>query len=181
MGCDTARAKGPSERVVIYKHALREAMSESMLEVRDLAILFRLPRRMPWGPHSRVHAVDVISFAVPNGTTFGLVGEKSGSGKSTTALAVMRLVEITSGWIRLGDTVPSDLEDEALRLARRDFQIIFQAPSLNPRTRTGDMKRESLDLMGVGAAGPNATTGWRTSLPSRVCRSVSFGERMAAG
>ena len=128
-------------------------MTESVLEVRDLRVHFKLPRRVPWGPHSSVHAVDGISFEVPRGTTFGLVGE-SGSGKSTTALAVMRLVEITAGRIRLGDTVLSDLEGDALRHARRDFQIIFQDPysSLNPRTRAGDMVREPLDLMGVGAA-----------------------------
>ena len=128
-------------------------MSRSMLQVSDLRVHFKLPRRVPWGPHSKVHAVDGISFDVPQGTTFGLVGE-SGSGKSTTALAVMRLVEITAGRIRLADTVLSDLEGDALRHARRDFQIIFQDPysSLNPRTRAGDMVREPLDLMEVGAA-----------------------------
>ena len=128
-------------------------MSECVLEIRDLRVHFKLPRRMPWGPHPKVHAVDGISFEVPSGTTFGLVGE-SGSGKSTCALAVMRLVEITAGRIRLGDTVLSELEGEALRRARRDFQIVFQDPysSLNPRTRAGDMVREPLDLMEVGAA-----------------------------
>ena len=128
-------------------------MSESVLRISDLRVHFKLPRRVPWGSHSSVHAVDGISFEVPPGTTFGLVGE-SGSGKSTTALAVMRLVEITAGRIRLGDTVLSDLEGDALRHARRDFQIIFQDPysSLNPRTRAGDVVREPLDLMEVGAA-----------------------------
>ena len=128
-------------------------MSRSMLQVSDLRVHFKLPRRVPWGPHSKVHAVDGISFDVPRGTTFGLVGE-SGSGKSTTALAVMRLVDITGGWIRLGDTVLSELEGDTLRQARRDFQIIFQDPysSLNPRTRAGDMVREPLDLMRVEPA-----------------------------
>lgn len=125
---------------------------ESLLEVRDLKVHFNLSRKVPWGARSKVHAVDGVSFDIPGGSTFGLVGE-SGSGKSTTALAVMRLVAITAGRIRLADAVLSDLEDEALRQARRDFQIIFQDPysSLNPRTRAGDMVREPLDLMAIGS------------------------------
>ena len=131
-----------------------------MLQVSDLRVHFRLPRRVPWGPHSKVHAVDGISFEVPQGTTFGLVGE-SGSGKSTTALAVMRLVEITAGRIRLADTVLSDLEGDALRHARRDFQIIFQDPysSLNPRTSSASSSRTS------SRAASGSGSGWRGRSP----------------
>jgi len=46
----------------------------------------------------------------------------------------------------------SDLQGEALRAARRRFQIIFQDPfsSLNPRERAGTTVRAPLDLMQVG-------------------------------
>lgn len=40
---------------------------------------------------SIVHAVNDISFEVPKGITMGLVGE-TGAGKTTTALAIMRLL-----------------------------------------------------------------------------------------
>jgi oligopeptide/dipeptide ABC transporter ATP-binding protein len=129
-------------------------MSEApLLEVTDLKVHFGLKREGLFGPRANVHAVDGINFSVPRGTTFGIVGE-SGSGKSTTALAVMRLVEITSGKIRLGDTMLSDVSGDELRMARRQLQIIFQDPysSLNPRTRAGDIVKEPLDLMEVGAA-----------------------------
>jgi peptide/nickel transport system ATP-binding protein len=129
-------------------------MSDSaLLKVDDLKVHFKLGRTSLFGERQSVHAVDGISFSVKRGTTFGIVGE-SGSGKSTTALAVMRLVDITSGSVRLGDDELSTLEGEALRDARRRFQIIFQDPysSLNPRTRAGDIVKEPLDLMDVGEA-----------------------------
>jgi len=92
-----------------------------------------------------------VSFRVPTGTTFGIVGE-SGSGKTTTALAIMRLVSITEGHVSLGDVTVSDLEKEALRDARRRFQMVFQDPysSLDPRKRAGEIVREPLDLMKIG-------------------------------
>jgi peptide/nickel transport system ATP-binding protein len=95
--------------------------------------------------------VDGVSFSIPRGTTLALVGE-SGSGKTTTALAVMRLAPITEGQVQLGDLALSDLRGEALRAARRRFQIIFQDPfsSLNPRERAGTTVRAPLDLMQVG-------------------------------
>ena len=100
----------------------------------------------------RVHAVDGVNFSVPAGTTFGIVGE-SGSGKTTTALAIMRLVAITQGSVVLGDTQLSDLGPEALRVARRRFQMVFQDPysSLDPRKRASEIVREPLDLMQLGS------------------------------
>ena len=60
-----------------------------------------------------VHAVDGITFAVPQGKTVGVVGE-SGCGKSVTSLSLMQLLQrpqgqIVSGEIRLnaGDRVYS--------------------------------------------------------------------------
>jgi len=121
-----------------------------LLSVQDLQVHF--PRKSSWGrPPEVVRAVDGVSFEVRRGTALAVVGE-SGSGKTTTALAVMRLAPITGGLVRLGDTELSRLEGEAMRLARRRLQIVFQDPfsSLNPRQRAGDAVRAPLDLMKVG-------------------------------
>ncbi len=122
----------------------------SALTVEGLKVHFGGGRGL-LGARPTVHAVDGVSFSVPAGRTFGIVGE-SGSGKTTTALAVMRLVPLTDGRVTLGDTVVSELEGEALRAARRQFQIVFQDPysSLDPRKRAGEIVREPLDLMRIG-------------------------------
>ena len=116
-----------------------------MLRVRDLHVHFRVAH------NTVVQAVDGVDLDIVKGRTLALVGE-SGSGKTTTALSVMRLAPLTSGQILLGDTDLGSLHGEALRLARKRFQIVFQDPfsSLNPRQRAGDVVREPLDLMQVG-------------------------------
>ena len=52
------------------------------------------------GAHTEHRAVDDVTFAVRQGTTFALVGE-SGSGKSTTARMIMRLLDPSSGTVRV--------------------------------------------------------------------------------
>ncbi|MGJ7541776.1 ABC transporter ATP-binding protein [Variovorax sp. LT1R16] len=127
------------------------ASTDVLLSVQDLQVHFPRPGA-GWGrPAEVVQAVDGVSFEISRGSTLAVVGE-SGSGKTTTALAVMRLSPLTSGRIRLGDMDLSALRGEALRLARRRMQIIFQDPfsSLNPRERAGATVRAPLDLMKVG-------------------------------
>lgn len=54
------------------------------LDVTDLSIDFPTARGV-------VHALTDLSFAVAPGRRLGIIGE-SGSGKTTTALAVMRML-----------------------------------------------------------------------------------------
>ncbi len=131
--------------------AAPQASATPLLQVDDLLVHFPLPKTGWFSPPEVVRAVDGVSFSIPRGTTLALVGE-SGSGKTTTALAVMRLAPITAGQVQLGDTALGTLKGEALRAARRRFQIIFQDPfsSLNPRERAGATVRAPLDLMQVG-------------------------------
>ena len=124
-----------------------------LLDVRDLRVHFRRGGLNPFRRAQTVHAVDGVSFSLPRGKTLGLVGE-SGSGKTTVARAILRLAPITAGRIDLGGVRIDELEGEALRLARRRMQYIFQDPysSLNPRVRAGDIVRSPLDVLGIGDA-----------------------------
>ena len=96
-------------------------------------------------------AVDEVTFQVSAGETFGLVGE-SGCGKTTTGRCLLRLIEPTSGEIRINDMDVRALSGGDLRRARRHFQIVFQDPysSLNPRMRVGQIVREPLVIHRIG-------------------------------
>ena len=85
-----------------------------------------------------VLAVDGVSFNVLKGETLGLVGEP-GSGKSVTALSVLRLVprpgRIVEGKIGFqGEDLLEKTEEEMRSIRGRKIAIIFQDPisSLNP-------------------------------------------------
>ena len=90
-----------------------------------------------------VKAVDGVSFSVDRGETLALVGE-SGCGKSTTARAVLRLIEPTAGAVRFDGEDLTAAPTERLRELRREMQIVFQDPyaSLNPRQTVSTILRE---------------------------------------
>jgi ABC-type glutathione transport system ATPase component len=96
-------------------------------------------------------AVDNASFAVARGQTVGLIGE-SGSGKTTIARCVLRLVEPTSGTISLDGVDVTGLSGRRLRQVRRNMQIVFQSPdsSLDPRRSIGASIAEPLRAHGLG-------------------------------
>ena len=129
-------------------------MSESapLLEVKDLVKHYAVRGGVLRRQVGTVHAVDGVSFSVGVGETLGLVGE-SGCGKSTVARTVLRLVEPTSGSIKLNGTEITPLSKSELRPVRRSMQIVFQDPfaSLNPRMTAGDIVGEPLIVHGLAS------------------------------
>ncbi|HYH49149.1 MAG TPA: oligopeptide/dipeptide ABC transporter ATP-binding protein [Acidimicrobiia bacterium] len=97
-----------------------------------------------------VKAVDGISFTVDRGETLALVGE-SGCGKSTTARAVLRLIEPTAGSVRFEGEELRSASAERLRELRREMQIVFQDPyaSLNPRMPVRTILSEPFAIHGI--------------------------------
>jgi oligopeptide transport system ATP-binding protein len=122
-------------------------MSTALLEVRELKKHFPVRRGVFSRVVGQVRAVDGISFDVLRGETLGLVGE-SGCGKTTTGRALLRLVEPTSGSVKLDGLEVTTLPRAELRAVRKRMQIVFQDPysSLNPRLTVGSMIGEAVSL-----------------------------------
>src|ERR1700723_1374099 len=106
-------------------------MTEPILVVRDLSVDARTPEGLR-------PVLEGVSFTLHPGETLCLAGE-SGSGKSLTALSIMRLLSLSlkprSGSIRLVERELTTLSERAMRRVRGgEIAMIFQEPmtSLNP-------------------------------------------------
>jgi len=119
-----------------------------LLEVRELAKHYRLPRERLLSPAPLVRAVQGVSFSLGAGRSLGVVGE-SGSGKSTLARLVMALESPTSGQVRLDSQDLNALTPAALRAAREKLQMVFQDPygSLDPRRTIAQTVAEPLRVL----------------------------------
>jgi peptide/nickel transport system ATP-binding protein len=119
------------------------------IEVRDVARIFRQGTGMFSQPRF-VRAVDGVSFAVPSGGCFGVVGE-SGCGKSTLARLILGLHAPSSGDILVDGR---RLVDMNRRERARLIQPVFQDPfsSLNPRRTIFDIVGLPLAAQGIGRA-----------------------------
>jgi len=86
------------------------------------------------GKKESVKAVNGISFTLQRKEIMGLAGE-SGSGKTTTAMLLLRLYTPTYGSIFFEGKDITSLQGKDLAYFRRNAQLVFQDPyeSLNPR------------------------------------------------
>src|SRR5271156_3410632 len=117
--------------------------NDIVLRVEGLRVAYDHPRGV-------VRAVDEVSFSLRPRERFGLAGE-SGSGKSTMALAILRMVKppgrIEGGAVWLEDIALSGLTDDAMRRLRlAGIAMVPQGSmnSLNPVARIREQIRNAL-------------------------------------
>jgi oligopeptide/dipeptide ABC transporter ATP-binding protein len=136
-----------------------------------------------------VQALGGIDLTIAPGETLGLVGE-SGCGKSTLAKAVIGLVPLTAGSVRLG----GELIDAAARRSpawRARVQMVFQDPSasLNPRSTIGRILEEPLIVHRRGQLAERRSVvaqtleqvGLRPDLAARYPHELSGGQKQRVG
>jgi peptide/nickel transport system ATP-binding protein len=125
-----------------------ETQEPIVLEANELGKVYR--ERSFLGKPREVKAADNVTLTLRKGRTLGIVGE-SGSGKSTVARCIVRLIDPTSGGIRLVGREISDLSRRLLQPHRQRIQMIFQDPyrSLNPRITSGESIAEGPINYGV--------------------------------
>ncbi len=176
----------------------------ALLEVASFSKLFpvggvpgplaRLKRRFSGGPERlpKLHAVDDVSFVVAEGETVGLVGE-SGCGKSTLVRALTRLIDASSGSVKLGarELTLTRAKDFARDPDRARIQMVFQdaGESVNPRFTAfetiADPLRRLRKLRGKALAERVETAARRCGLPlpllSRFPHQLSGGQRARVG
>jgi oligopeptide/dipeptide ABC transporter ATP-binding protein len=123
----------------------------ALLDVADLRMRYRAPR-------GAVRAVDGVSFSIEAGEVLGIIGE-SGSGKTSLALTIMRLLPPNAvgfeGTVRVDGVDLATLSDDEFRrrVRWREIAMVFQGAmnALNPVLRVGRQITEPLVLHGTPA------------------------------
>ena len=162
-----------------------------LLEVADLKVHFPIYRGVIAKQVGAVKAVDGVSFTVNPGETLGLVGE-SGCGKSTTGLAVLRMLDITAGRVVFDGTDITRHDRAAMRPFRRRIQMIYQDPfgSLDPRMSVAALIAEPMIVHNLAANAAERAerarellemVGLRADMASRYIHEFSGGQRQRIG
>jgi len=120
-------------------------MASKLLDVKDLVIKFHTDDGV-------VHAINGLDLSLNTGETLGLVGE-TGAGKTTTALAIMGLIDCPPGRLHSGEIIYKDRdlmqikESEYLGIRGKEISMIFQDPmtALNPIMTVGKQISEVIE------------------------------------
>jgi peptide/nickel transport system ATP-binding protein len=116
---------------------------DPILAVEDLQVFY-------WTRRGPIRAVDGVSFTIQRNERFGFIGE-SGCGKTTTMMAVLRLIKppgkIENGRIMLDGRNILEMDKEELRQTRwSKIALVPQGAmnSLNPVMRIGDQIEDTI-------------------------------------
>ena len=156
-----------------------------VLEAKDMVIEYPGRRRTP-----AFRAVDGVNLTLHAGEVVGLVGE-SGSGKTTIGRAVVGLLPVTSGELKIVGQNMVGASNRDLKPLRTEVGIVFQDPgsSLNPRLPIGESIAEPL-LLHRGIKGKAASSAVeklldQVQLPramrNRYPHELSGGQRQRVG
>ncbi len=127
---------------------------QPLLDVRDLRVEYLTTR-------GSVKAVDGVSFVIKPGEVIGLAGE-SGSGKSTIAHAILRILRppalITGGQVLFaGHDVLAMTDSELEQFRWQNISIVFQSAmnALNPVMRIRDQILDVMQYHGISKSEAN--------------------------
>ncbi|NLT40494.1 MAG: ATP-binding cassette domain-containing protein [Clostridiales bacterium] len=159
--------------------------SEPLIRIEGLTKQFSISRGKNLRK-AKFTAVNNVSFDINKGEVFGLVGE-SGCGKSTLALLTLRLMEPSGGAVYYKGRNIFDLKYNAMRVIRRDLQIVFQDPydSLDPRFNLQQIMEEPFIIQKQGSRRERSeriaqlldAVGLGTQLLNRYPHQLSGGQR----
>ena len=154
---------------------------DPLLSVRDLVVRYPGAR-----PGAAVAAVQGVSLELHPGQILALVGE-SGCGKTSLARAVLQLLPMAAGEVRLEGRSLGAMTHRELRSARRQMQAVFQNPaaSLSPRRTVRQSLLEPLVHFRIGDVADRrervrqalANVGLDASLLVRYPHELSGGQR----
>ena len=100
--------------------------TELLLDIKNLTVVYKTDEEV-------VHAVNSLDLSLAPGESLGLVGE-TGAGKTTTALAVLRLVADPPGVIEGGEIYFDGADhlkatkDDMRKVRGNEISMIFQDP-----------------------------------------------------
>jgi len=150
-----------------------------LLDIENLSVRYRTRRGV-------LNAVDDLSLSVAQGETLGLVGE-SGCGKSSLGRAIVGLVDLAGGSVRLDGKDINGLTHRQSLTWRRRMQMVFQDPlsALDPRKTVRRTLTIPLDVHRIGTSAERRErvdallhqVGLAPALAGRLPHELSGGQR----
>jgi D-methionine transport system ATP-binding protein len=115
-----------------------------MIELRGISQTYK-------GPAGPVDALRGVALHIQPGEIYGVIG-RSGAGKSSLVRVINLLNRPTAGQVLVGGRELTALDDNALRVARRDIGMVFQHFNLLSSRTVYDNVALPLEIAGLSAA-----------------------------